>query len=431
MKNIWVMILTCLAFSIASCQQNHKENNEVPPVTKKDTVITPIQKIELPQPFATKSVENYSKVIGWPKGKTPLAPERFTVSLFADSLDNPRWIYVADNGDIFVAEASKENSNFKAIVNPSADKILLFRDTNGDGMPDMKTEFLKGLNKPFGMQIIGNNFYVANTDAVIQFPYMPGSTSINASGKKIITLPSGNKGHWTRNLIANKSKTKLYVSIGSASNVAEGGIEKEEGRACIIEMNTDGTGEKIYANGLRNPIGMAWAPGTNTLWTVVNERDKLGDELVPDYLTSVKENGFYGWPYSYFGQNLDPRMNDRQRPDLVSKAIVPDVSLNSHTAALGLVFYEAKNFPEKYQGGAFIGEHGSWNRSHLTGYVVTFVPFKNGKPSGKPEDFLTGFIANESKSEVYGRPVGVAVLKDGSLLVADDASNRLWRISKK
>jgi len=416
---------------MASCQQNNKNNNnnEVPPVTKKDTVNTPLQQVNLPEPYATKSVENYSKVIGWPVDKRPIAPDGFAVNLFADSLDNPRWIYVADNGDIFVAEA-KDNWGLKSLVKPSPDRILLFRDTNNDGIPDLKTVFLKGLNKPFGMLIIGDKFYVANTDAVIVYPYTLGETSITEKGKKIASLPSG-EGHWTRNIIVNKEKNKIYVSIGSSSNVAENGIEKENGRACIIEMNPDGSGVKTFASGLRNPIGMGWAPGTNTLWTVVNERDKLGDELVPDYLTSVKADGFYGWPYSYFGQHLDPRMSNHPRPDLVNKAIVPDVSLYSHTAALELVFYEAKSFPYKYHYGAFIGEHGSWNRSHLTGYEVSFVPFKNGKPSGGPEDFLIGFIANEPKSEVYGRPVGVAVLKDGSLLVADDASNRLWRVSYK
>jgi len=304
---------------------------------------------------------------------------------------------------------------------------------NKNGQPAERDTFLKDLNQPFGMLLLGNKFYVANTDGVLMFPYQKGQTKITAKGKKILSLPAGGyNNHWTRNLIANADGSKIYVTVGSGSNVAEHGIENEDHRANILEINPDGTGERIYASGLRNPVGMDWAPGTNTLWTAVNERDNLGDELVPDYLTSVKDGGFYGWPYSYFGQHLDPRIGDKdQRPDLVKKAIVPDVSLDSHTASLGLAFYTKTAFPTKYQGGAFIGQHGSWNRSVLTGYRVAFVPFKDGKPTGPPEDFLTGFIADISKSQVYGRPVGVAVLYDGSLLVVDDASNTIWRVSVK
>jgi len=426
-----IIAIAFFAASVIACQnanEKAKENNTTPA----DTVATKVEEVNLPEPYATKSVSNNSKIIGWDKNATPTAPEGFMVSNYADSFDHPRWIYVADNGDVFVAESNSPHSALEKVTgkNKSADRISLLRDANGDGIAETRTVFLKGLNMPFGMLIIGDNFYVANTDGVVQYPYKAGSNSITAQGKKIVSLPAGPR-HWTRNIVTNAAKNKIYIAIGSSSNVAEDGIEKEARRANILEVNLDGTGEKIYASGLRNPVGMDWAPGTGTLWTAVNERDELGDELVPDYLTSVKEGGFYGWPYSYFGQHEDPRLKDKNRPDLVKQALVPDVSLGSHTASLGLTFYKANAFPEKYQGGAFIGQHGSWNRSTLSGYKVVYVPFKNGKPAGKQEDFLTGFIADGAKSEVHGRPVGVAVLKDGSLLVADDGANILWRVSKK
>jgi glucose/arabinose dehydrogenase len=423
----------CLALvlGMSACQDANEKAKETN-TTPADTVSTTVDSVSLPAPYATKSVRNQSKIIGWPAGQTPVAPDGFQVSRYADSLAHPRWIYVADNGDVFIAEANSAHSTLEKIVgkNKSADRISLLRDANNDGIPETKTVFLDDLNKPFGMAIIGDKFYVANTDAVIQYPYTAGATSITAAGKKIASLPAGGR-HWTRNIIPNAAKNKLYVSVGSASNVAEDGIDKENRRACILEINTDGSGERIYASGLRNPVGMAWAPGTNTLWTAVNERDELGDNLVPDYLTSVKDGGFYGWPYSYFGQHQDPRLKDKNRPDLVQMAIVPDVALGNHTASLGLAFYIGTAFPMAYRGGAFIGQHGSWNSSVLTGYKVVYVPFKNGKPSGQMQDFLTGFIANGSKSEVYGRPVGVAVARDGSLLVADDGANIVWRVSKK
>lgn len=403
---------------IASCNNNDKEKTSTAPA---DTVQTTVQQVMLPEPYATESVRNSSKVIGWPENKMPQAPAGFVVTEFADSLDNPRWIYVAGNGDIFVSEAKKEKS---------PNRITLFRDTNKDGVPESRSVFLQELNMPFGMYTHGNHFYVANTDAVIRFDYIPGASSITTPGKKILSLPPGPR-HWTRNIIGNTDGSKLYIAVGSASNVGEDGMDKEIRRACIIEINPDGTGERVFASGLRNPVGMDWAPGTNILWTAVNERDELGDDLVPDYMTSVKDGGFYGWPYSYFGQHIDPRLKDSAAGfELVKKAIVPDYALNSHTASLGLAFYKG-NFPAKYNGGAFIGQHGSWNRSVFSGYKVVFVPFSNGKPSGQLEDFLTGFIADESKKEVYGRPVGVAVLPDGSLLVADDAGNKIWRVSKQ
>jgi glucose/arabinose dehydrogenase len=379
----------------------------------------------LPEPYATKAVTNRSQVIGWPTGKTPTAPEGFVVSRFADGMKSPRWIYVLPDSDVLVSCA---NTGYN-----SANTVLLFRGIDKNGKPTLRDTFLSDLNQPFGMLLLGDKFYVANTDGIMVYPYQKGQTKITTTGKKILSLPAGGyNNHWTRNLIAKPDGTKIYVTVGSGSNVAEHGIAHEDHRANIIEINPDGTGERIYASGLRNPVGMDWTPGTNTLWTAVNERDNLGDELVPDYMTSVRDGGFYGWPYSYFGQHIDPRISARdQRPDLIKKAIVPDVSLGSHTASLGLVFYTQTAFPAKYHGGVFIGQHGSWNRSVLTGYRVAFVPFENGKPSGEPEDFLTGFIADVSRSEVYGRPVGVTVLPDGSLLVTDDSSGILWRVSAK
>lgn len=379
------------------------------------------KKVNLPAPYATESVKRNSKVIGWPADKKPVAPPGFTVTKFAGDLKNPRWIYQAPNGDIFVSEASTNRSK-------SANQITLFRDTNKDGIPDIREVFLKDLNQPFGMLVLNNYFYVANTDGIFRYPYKTGDKQITAAPEKIMELPAGGyNNHWTRNIISNKQGTKLYVSVGSGSNVAEHGIDHEKRRANILEINPDGSGERIYAAGLRNPVGMDWQPGTQILWTAVNERDNLGDELVPDYMTSVKEGGFYGWPYAYFGANEDPRMKG-ERPDLVQKTLVPDVPLGAHTASLGLAFYTQKAFPIKYHNGAFIGQHGSWNRSEFSGYKVVFVPFKNGS-AGEPEDFLTGFMADESNNEVYGRPVCVTVLNDGSLLVTDDSGNTIWRVS--
>jgi glucose/arabinose dehydrogenase len=396
----------------------------------------------LPQPYATASSKNFSKVESWPDDKTPSAPPGFTVTKFAGGLDHPRWIYVAGDGDIFVAESNTLLKGIQKIgahlsrkiktqhIGTSINRITLFRDVNNNGVPEKRYVFMTGLNQPFGMLILGNHFYVGNTDGIMEYDYAPGDTAISKAGKKIISLPAGKYNrHWTRNIITNANHDKIYIGVGSGTNIAEKGLANEIRRADILEVNPDGSNEHIYAAGLRNPVGMAWAPGTKALWAAVNERDELGDELVPDYLTSVKENGFYGWPFSYYGQHEDPRMKDNQRPDLVAKAIVPDVPLGSHTASLGLLFYEKNSFPEKYRGGAFITQHGSWNRSVLSGYKVIFVPFKNGKPSGEPEDFLTGFIDNLSKSEVHGRPVGIAVLADGSMLVSDDVSNIIWRIS--
>jgi len=430
-----LILLSTTSLLITQCTQNKVNYNDADKVTDSSK-----QVVNLPPPYLTKSVRNYCKVIGWPKGKTPTAPQGFGVSLYADSLDNPRNIYVAANGDVFVSEANTEITGLKKIgasiigatrsedLNKSANKIILFRDTNGDGIPDSRTVFLNGLNKPFGMLILGNSFYVANTDGVWRYPYKPGETHMSGAGKRILILPAGGyNNHWTRNLRTNADSSKIYVSVGSGTNDGEQGLANEIRRADILEINPDGSGERIYASGLRNPAGIDFQPQTHVLYAAVNERDTFGDDLVPDYFTSVKEGGFYGWPYAYFGQHPDPK-HKSERPDMVKKSIVPDFTLGSHTASLGLAFYNGKTFPQKYWGGAFIGQHGSWNSSKLVGYKVTFIPFVNGKPQGNMEDFLTGFIADPVKQEVYGRPVGIAVLKDGSILVADDSGNKIWRV---
>jgi glucose/arabinose dehydrogenase len=380
----------------------------------------PADQLVLPPPYATRGVAKPPRIVNWPAGKLPAAPAGFEVSLFADELENPRKIYVLPNGDVLVVESLRRDGD---------SRVFLFRDTNKDGKPDLRHVFLRGLNRAFGMALIGSRFYVGNTDGVVVFPYSTGDTRIRRQGEKILPLPSG--GHYTRNIIADATGEKIYVAVGSATNVDEQKVdEKDSRRAAILQINRDGSGMSVFASGLRNPVGMDWEPQSKTLWTVVNERDMLGDELVPDYLTSVRQGAFYGWPYSYFGQNEDPRKKG-ERPDLVAKAIKPDYALGSHVAPLGLVFYGGASFPQRYRGGAFIGMHGSWNRSNLVGYKVAFVPFQNGKPSGPIEDFLTDFIANPKSSDVYGRPVGVAVWNDGSLLVSDDGSGKVWRVSAK
>ncbi len=421
----YFLFLTIWAVLAFSCGFGAKKTGN-PSLEQKgsDTVQTAVGELILPPPYATRSSATRNHLTNWPEGKKPQAPGGFTVTKFAGDLDNPRWVYIAPNGDILVSEAG---------TGKSANRITLFRDTNGDGMPDIRQVFLDGLNRPLGMLVLGNYFYVANTDGVFRFPYKEGQTSLKGrKGEKIVDLPAGGyNNHWTRNIITNKEKNKLFISVGSASNVAEHGIAEEKRRANILVVDLDGKHEAVYASGLRNPVGMDWNPVTGELWTAVNERDELGDDLVPDYMTHVRKGGFYGWPYSYFGQIRDPRMKG-QGDSLVKKAIVPDVPLGAHTASLGLVFYDKDQFPEKYRNGAFVGQHGSWNRSVLAGYRVVFVPFgEDGKPSGKPQDFLTGFIADPDKTEVHGRPVGVAVTPDGDLLVCDDAGNTIWKVSYK
>lgn len=394
----------------------------------------------LPPPTDTSKVKKYPVIVPWPKGKTPTAPAGFQVTSFAAGFDYPRWLYVLPNGDVLVSEAkskprsdqSEEEKRMRVaarFIGESPNRITLLRDGDGDGVPEIREVFLSGLNQPFGMLLSGNNFYVANTDGLLRFPYQSGQTRITASGQKILDLPAeGYNNHWVRNVVAHPDGSKLYVSVGSGTNVDEEKTdEKDPRRAAILEIKPDGSGMRIFASGLRNPIGMDWEPETGALWAAVNERDEIGDELVPDYLTHVREGGFYGWPYSYFGQNKDPRKAG-ERPDLVAKAIVPDVPLGSHTASIGLLFYRGNADPAKYRGGAFIGQHGSWNRTEFAGYKVVFVPFRNGSAAGAVEDFLTGFIANPQTSEVYGRPTGLAMLRDGSMLVADDAGRTIWRV---
>jgi len=410
-----------LVLLMTSCTGQVKDEEKETVANEPGNVVkTAVGDITLPLPYATESKSNSSSMIKWPDGKLPIAPAGFTVTKFADGLENPRSTYIGPNNDIFVVESGTQSSK---------NQITVFRDTDKDGKFETREVFLGNLNKPFGMLILKDFFYVANTDGLYRYPYTNAPLKLQTPGVKILELPAGGyNNHWTRNLIANTDGTKIYISVGSGSNVGENGMDKEVRRANILEINPDGTGEKIYASGLRNPVGMDWNPVNNELWTAVNERDGLGDDLVPDYITNVKQNAFYGWPYSYFGNILDPRLKGEGK-DLAAKAVVPDVSVGAHTASLGLAFYDKESFPAKYKNGIFVGQHGSWNRAKLSGYKVVFVPFANGKPSGKPEDFLTGFVANEEKAEVYGRPVAVTVMNDGSLLVNDDSGNTVWKVS--
>jgi len=419
-RYILLLMVAALTFSCKNEKGVSKEEKKDLANNANITVQTAIGPLELVPPFSTESVNNGSEVIGWPEDASPKAPEGFTVTRFATDMEHPRWTYVAPNNDIFVAESNTSNS---------ANRITLLRDTDGDGTVDEQHVFLKDLDQNFGMLVLNNYFYVGNTDGLYRFPYKEGQTEITAKGEKIVDLSaSGYNNHWTRNIITNKAKDKIYISVGSSSNVGEHGMEKEVRRANILEVNPDGSGEVVYASGLRNPVGMDWNPVTGDLWTAVNERDELGNDLVPDYATSVKKGGFYGWPFSYYGQIKDPRWSDDPHQDMVDKAIIPDVPLGSHTASLGLTFYKADSFPQQYKNGAFIGQHGSWNRKPFSGYKVVFIPFENGKPE-KPQDFLTGFIDSNDESKVYGRPVCVAVAPDGSLLVNDDDSGIIWRVA--
>jgi glucose/arabinose dehydrogenase len=400
--------------------------------------------VQLPSPARSLlPTINFSEAQPWPAGKQPIAPDGFDVMALATGLDHPRWLYVLPNGDVLVAEAStvprRDRSIAQAVqiwlqrnagsIKDSANRITLLRASHNAGTAEQRFVFASNLNQPFGMLLLDHDFYLANTDSVWRFPYRDGDTHLEGPGEKILDLPAGGyNNHWTRNLIANRAGTKLYVTVGSGSNVGENGIDNEFHRANILEFNPDGSGLRVFASGLRNPNGLAFAPGTDTLWTVVNERDMLGNDLVPDYLTSVKDGGFYGWPYSYWGKNIDERVKP-QRPDLVAAALAPDYALGAHVAALGLTFNTADAFPQHFRGGAFIGEHGSWNRRPFAGYKVVFVPFRDGQPNGKPEDFVTGFMPADRQGVAYGRPVGVAVDSAGALLIADDVGNTIWRVA--
>ena len=381
---------------------------------------------------------------GWGPDEMPTPTAGLAVNAFARDLSHPRWLYVLPNGDVLVAEtdtpAKPEDARgiggkiHKAVqkhagsgARPSANRITLLRDTDGDGNADVHTVFVSGLNSPFGMALVGTSFYVANTDAVLRFPYVPGETQITAPGVKLVDLPGGPLNHhWTKSLIANAAGTKLFVGVGSNSNVAENGIPAEEGRAAVWEVDIASGAHRIFATGLRNPVGLAWEPDSHSLWVAVNERDELGSDVPPDYMTALRDGGFYGWPYSYFGQHVDSRVKP-QEPDRVAEAIVPDYALGPHTASLGLCASKGAALPADYQHGMFVGQHGSWNRRPFSGYKVVFVPFTNGQPAGKPIDVLTGFVGRDDKAR--GRPVGVAMDRNGNLLVADDVGNTVWRVS--
>jgi len=382
---------------------------------------------------------------GWPSGTQPVAAAGLAVDAYATGLDHPRWLYVLPNGDVLVAESNgpPRPDDMRGIKGwaarlvmkragatvPSANRVTLLRDTDDDGIADYRSELLAGLNSPFGMVLVGGDLYVANTDSVMRFPYATGDTQITLPGAKVVDLPAGTiNHHWTRNIIASRDGSRLYVTVGSNSNVGENGMDNEVDRAAILEVDPASGRSRVFASGLRNPNGLDWEPITGALWTTVNERDELGSDLVPDFMTAVHDGAFYGWPYSYYGRHVDARV-EPQRPDLVARAIAPDYALGAHTASLGLVFYQGKLLPQRYAGGAFIGQHGSWNRRPPSGYKVIFVAFVNGRPVGTPEDVLTGFL--DAGGHALGRPVGVAVDRTGALLVADDVGNVVWRVHQK
>ncbi|WP_431152703.1 PQQ-dependent sugar dehydrogenase [Acidovorax facilis] len=402
---------------------------------------------QLPAPEKSGLVPtfNIAPAQGWPQGAQPQAPAGFKVTALARGLDHPRWVYTLPNGDVLVAESNKpppaegaknvHSDGLRGLAmglvmkragagTPSANRITLLRDTDGDGVADLRSAFLENLLSPFGMALVGTQLFIATADGVVKVPYETGQTSVNTAPVRLTDLPAGANHHWTKNIIASPDGRKLYATVGSNSNVGDNGMAAEEGRAAIWEVDVETGSKRLFATGLRNPNGLGWEPQSKVLWTVVNERDELGNELVPDYLTSVKDGAFYGWPWSYWGQHVDTRVNP-PNPDMVAKAITPDFGLGSHVAPLGLAFSDAR-MPGAYASGAFIGQHGSWNRKELTGYNVVFVPFADGRPSGPPQPFLAGFLSKDG--DAYGRPVGVALDGKGALLVADDVGNVVWRV---
>ena len=423
--------LSTLALLLASCTQFAASTNTA--------TIGPNP--ELPPPtHALVPVVDIAPAIGWAPNAKPRAPDGLTVVAFARGLDHPRWLYVLPNGDVLVAETNappREASGIRAKLMkffmkdagagvPSANRITLLRDANGDGSAEVQVPFIEGLNSPFGMALVGNDLYVANADAVLRFPYVAGATRITAKGTQVTDLPAGRNHHWTKSLLASRDGQKLYATVGSNSNVAENGMAVEEGRAAIWEIDLPSGNKRLYATGLRNPNGMVWERATQALWTVVNERDELGNDLVPDYLTSVRRNAFYGWPYSYWGKHVDTRV-EPQRPDLVASAVSPDYALGSHVAPLGLCTTEGARLGSQFADGMFVGLHGSWNRKPKSGYKVVFVPFSAGRPQTPMVDVLTEFLDGEGRAQ--GRPVGVAIDRQGGLLVADDVGNTVWRVS--
>lgn len=384
---------------------------------------------------------NVAKATGWPAGTKPIAAAGLEANAFASGLDHPRWLYVLPNGDILVAETNRPpGKSMGGIAGwvaermmkkggaavPSANRISLLRDGDGDGIAELRTPFLTGLSSPFGMALVGDTLYVANADALVAFAYEEGQTRIEARPRKVADLPAGRNHHWTKSLVASRDGSRLYVGVGSNSNIAKHGMAEERKRAAILEIDPATGTTRVYASGLRNPVGMDWNPATGELWAAVNERDLIGSDVPPDYMTSVKPGGFYGWPWSYWGRHVDERV-EPMRPDMVAKAITPDYALGPHTASLGLTFAEGARLGPGLADGAFIGQHGSWNRSPRSGYKVIFVPFREGLPQGLPVDVLTGFLTDEGQAR--GRPVGVTIARDGALLVADDVGSTVWRVS--
>ena len=434
-KILLAMLVSASALTLSAC-------NDPQDTATAEQSFGPSPTLPAPQKSWIPTV-NVATATTWPAGAKPAAAENMAVSAFATGLDHPRSLLVLPNGDVLVAESNAppkpdDGKGVKAWVThlfmsragantPSANRITLLRDADGDGVAETKSVFIQGLNSPFGMALVGNDLYVADSDAIMKFPYHEGDTRITAPGDKLADLPAGRiNHHWTKDLVASPDGSKLYATVGSNSNVGENGIAAETNRAAVLEVDRAGGKWRMFASGLRNPNGPSFQPQSGALWVTVNERDELGNDLVPDYMTSVKDGGFYGWPYSYYGQHVDVRV-EPQRPDLVAKAIVPDYALGAHTASLGLTFNTGNLFPPDMAGGAFIGQHGSWNRKPRAGYKVIFVPFANGKPAGPPRDVLTGFL--NADGEAQGRPVGVKIDKQGALLVADDVGNSVWRVT--
>ncbi|MBV1833455.1 PQQ-dependent sugar dehydrogenase [Novacetimonas pomaceti] len=396
----------------------------------------------LPAPNQTlMPTVNIATPVGWQDGAHPVVAPGLSVESYATGLDHPRWLYRLPNGDILVAESNSPGTDVRTLKSrvarfiqgqvgageKSPNRIILLRDTKGDGHADMRTVFLDGLYSPFGMALVGNDLYVANANALMRFPYHDGETRITEPGVKVVDLPAGYNHHWTKNIIASPDGKQLYITVGSNSNVADNGMDAEKGRAAIYQYDLASGTMREYATGLRNPNGLGWEPTTGALWVAVNERDEIGSDIVPDYITAVKEGAFYGWPYSYYGQHVDVRVQPR-RPDLVARAIAPDYALGPHTASLGIAFSGGSLLPEDWRQGLFVAQHGSWNRLPKSGYRVIYVPFVDGHPSGTPKDVLTGFLTPDEK-HVHGRPVGLTLDRDGALLVADDVGNTVWRVT--
>lgn len=426
------LLFACFALVLAACGQRA-------PSAEHSYGAEP----ELPAPQSgILPTINAANAASWPAGAAPTAPAGFTVTRYSEGMAHPRWLYVLPNGDVLVAESATVPVQGGGIVGwiqnnvqrsagafgESANRITLLRDSDGDGVVDARHVFAEGLNQPFGMVLVGDYFYVANTNAVVRFRYTPDAVRVTGRAETVLPLPfrEGDNGHWTRNLIADVNGSKLYVSVGSSSNIADNGMEAEQGRAAIWEFNPDGSEARVFASGLRNPVGMGLEPIHGALWVAVNERDMLGDNLVPDYITSVQDGAFYGWPYYYWGDHRDDRVEIPANVRLRAPT-APDFALGAHTGSLGLHFYLGDTFPERYWAGAFVGQHGSWNRSERVGYKVVFVPFSEGHPEGQVEDFLTGFL--NARGEAQGRPVGVAMDRTGALLVADDVGNIVWRVA--